>query len=520
MNDVYGAWKPLRNYLSNVDINDALAVIRYYSARRSLRIPPPVPSDIELHPWADRDNSFLPWEMEALAREIIIISDVQSAPRYDLKKSHDIALAMNKMKDVENYIEGQSITQKNVYHDLTVRLSHRQFKYQTERPSIESMVRYSKIFGHPLVVPLVKRKTKLEPKQLFTLGAGLWVHFTTSYGMHYPLETLSLTDITDADYDNFVNMCSRPLAEMKRLLTDTSERHLDENFFYGYHSLYAYPLILTELNGRPTHVCPLPTLLYWRVTSGLYYDLYKENGFDNAFGTAFEEYVGSVFTKTYEGTGIGVYPGEPNTASSPKRCDWVIDQPNDCLIVECKTKRLTMGAKTSLLDDKELFAQLNILGEAITQAYLSLQAYRDGSYKNPAYTLDTNKKAYVSVTTLERWYLMGPQIEMLHEIVKEKVAEAGLDEAIIAEAPYVVMSVDDMEKVAYLAKTYSISEILQPYIDDQKNKGWEFSSYMFNAFKDELGEYEYVFDDDIKDTYTVELDMSKRGSKKRKDDKK
>jgi hypothetical protein len=177
-----------------------------------------------------------------------------------------------------------------------------------------------------------------------------------------------------------------------------------------------------------------------------------------------------------------------------------------------------MGAKTSLLDDKELFTQLNILGEAITQAYLSLQAYRDGTYKNPTYTFEATKKAYVCVTTLERWYLMGPQIEMLHEIVKEKVVEAGLDEAILAEAPYVVMSVDDMEKVAHLAKAHSMSEILQPYIDDQKNKGWEFSSYMFGAFKEELGEYEYIFDDDIKDTYTVQLDTSKRGSSKRKDD--
>ena len=130
MADVYNAWKPLRNYLQYVDLIDALGVVRYYSVRRSLRIPPPVPSDIELHKWADRDNAFLPWELETLAREIVIVASINSSPRYDIKKAHDMALAMNKMKEIENYIEQEFISQKNILHEISVRLAHRQFKYQ------------------------------------------------------------------------------------------------------------------------------------------------------------------------------------------------------------------------------------------------------------------------------------------------------------------------------------------------------------------------------------------------------
>lgn len=420
MTDVYDAWKPLRNYLNTLDIIDTLGVIRAYSVHDALRAAPAMPNDIEVHPWIDRPNAFLPWELETLAREVVIVCEPSPSPRNTLKRANSMGSVINKMKAIEEFIAKHHIGQKNIMHEVSVRLAHRQFKYQTDRPSNESMVRYSKIFGHPQMIPIVKRKLGLEPKQLFTLGTSMFGNYSQYIGMFYPLEDLSLTGITQADYDQFMSLYSKPLDEIKAMLTNPSERHLDDQFFYGHHSLYTYPIIFTEINGRPAHVCPLPRLLYWRLTSGLYYDLYREKGFDNVFGQAFEEYVGSMLAKTFDGSGIGIYPGEQNTATSPNRCDWVIDQPDQCLIDECKTKRLTMGAKTSLLDDKELFEQLGLLGDAVTQAYLSLKAYRDGTYRNPTFTLAAEKKAYICVTTLEKWYLMGEQIRMLHEIVKDR----------------------------------------------------------------------------------------------------
>jgi hypothetical protein len=516
---VYDAWKPLRNYLNTLDLIDALGVIRAYSVHRALRVAPPMPNDIEVHSWIDKPEAFLPWELETLAREAVIVCKPNSSPRNTLKKANSMGSAVNKMKAIEEFIAEHHISQKNIMHEVSVRLAHRQFKYQTDRPSNESMVRYSKIFGHPKMVPIVKKKLGLEPKQLFTLGTSMFGNYTQYIGMFYPLENLSLTSISQADYDQFMSLYSKPLDEIKAMLISPTERHLDDQFFYGHHSLYTYPIIFTDINGRPAHVCPLPTLLYWRITSGLYYDLYREKGFDNAFGDAFEEYVGSVFTKTFEGTSIGVYPGEPNTAASPNRCDWVIDQADECLIDECKTKRLTMGAKTSLLDDKELFAQLGLLGDAVTQAYLSLKAYRDEAYQNPVYTLDPEKKAFICVTTLEKWYLMGEQLRMLHEIIKEKVVNAGMPESIIDESPYIVVSVDDAEELAYLAKTHALSELIEPYVKDRLSSGWEYATFLRNTFRDELQNYEYVFGGDLQDAYTVTVDEEQRiKSRKKKDD--
>lgn len=503
MADVYRAWKPLRNYLKHLDVIDGLGVIRYYSVRRSLPEKPPVPADIELHAWVDKENSFLPWELEILAREVLIVSDLNSSPTYTLRHAHDMASAMTKLKFVENYVESEYISQENVLYELSVRLAHRQFKYQTERPSTETIVRYSKIFGHPEVAPIVEEVVGLSPRKLYTLGAGAWSIYNQMLGIHHPLENLNIKEITQENYSCFIHYFSKPLPEIKSLLA--AERPFDEKFSYAYNSLYAYPIILTQIDSRPTYICPLPTLLYWRITSGIYYDLVNVRGFDNAFGKAFEEYVGMMYMATTKGTRVNVYPGEPNRPSSPNRADWIIDGSIDTLLVESKTKRLTIGAKTSLLDDSELNKQLGILAAAVCQAYLSLRAYRNNTYPNPIFILPENKKAYVCVTTLERWYLMGDQLDLLDTMVKDKIIGAGLDESVLSDSPYVIIPIDDMEKVAYLSKTHSFEEIFQPYLGDEEWKRWEFGNYLNNHFKNELEAYGYIFANEINDLFTVKV---------------
>jgi hypothetical protein len=272
---------------------------------------------------------------------------------------------------------------------------------------------------------------------------------------------------------------------------------------YQYHSLHAFPIIFTPLNGRPTHICPLPTLLYWRITAGLYYDLCKERGFDQGFGTSFESYIGEVLEKTLAGTPVAVYPEEPDTV--PHRCDWVIDQPRDFMLVECKTKRMTMGAKVTLKDDNELFEQLGKLGDAVVQAYQTYMAYSNHEYRNQQYPFDSSKRGFVGVVTLEHWYLLGEQLMMLREIVKDKLTNLGLDPKLIEEVPYIVAAAVEFEKLAYLAKTHDLHDIIRPYWDDPEMSRWEFATYLFNNYLADLKNYKYIFDDERNTIYTVDL---------------
>jgi hypothetical protein len=502
-NNAYGSWTPLRNALRKLDLNDTLSVIRAYSAFRTLRTRTPFPTDMEVHPSVYSDvRTILPWDMEILAREAIIVCSSQPSTKYTARKWNTFSNLVNKLREVDNYISEYLVSDEKILQEVTVRLAHQQFKYQTEYPNMLGLVRYSRIFGHAAVEPIIKTKTGLSAKQLFTIGAGFWFQYTSQYlGIYYPLDTLALPGITQADCDKFMQLYSLPIKQIKQRLT--AERKLDDTFMYQFHALQSHPLIFTELNGRPAYICPMPTLFFWRITSGLFYDLIKERGFDQAFGTSFQDYIGEMLKKTLDGTSATVYPEEPDTR--PKRADWIIDQPTSFMLVECKTKRMTIGARTTIQDSNELHAQLEVVAEAVVQSYQALEAYKNGKYRPQHYPYDPAKCPCICVVTLENWHLMGPQLEKLREIVKDRLLRVGLDTNLNQQAPFIICSVNELEEFAYLLKTNELTDVVRNYWDDPEKSSWEFISYLRVRYKDEIKSYTYVFADEITNIFTIKI---------------
>jgi hypothetical protein len=502
-NDAYGGWTPLRNALRKLDLNDTLGVIRAYSAFKTLRTRTPFPTDMEVHPSVySNEGIILPWEMEILAREAIIVCSPQPTTRYTARKWNTFSSLVNKLREVDEYISQYLVDDRYILQEVTVRLPHQQFKYQTEVPSKASLVRYSRIFGHTAVEPIVKAKTNLSTKQIFTIGAGLWIKYSQHLGVNYPLDDLALPGITRADYDTFMQLYSLSLKEMKQRLT--AERKLDDTFMYQFHALQSHPLILTELNGRLAHICPIPTLLFWRMTSGLFYDLIRERGFDQAFGTSFQDYIGHMLEKTFDGTSVKVYAEEPDTR--PKRADWIIDQSTSFMLIECKTKRMTIGARTTIQDDNELRAQLEVVGEAVVQSYQALEAYKNGEYRPQHYPYDPAKCPFIGVVTLENWRLTGPQLEKLREIVMDRLLHVGLDPHLMQQAPFVVCSANEMEEFAYLLKTNELTDIVRSYWDDPETSSWAFIGYLYHSYKNERSSYTYVFSDELANIFTIQIE--------------
>ena len=196
-----------------------------------------------------------------------------------------------------------------------------------------------------------------------------------------------------------------------------------------------------------------------------------------------------------------VYPEEPDTR--PKRADWIIDQPTSFMLVECKTKRMTIGARTIIQDDEELLRQLTKIGEAVVQSYQAFDAYKNGSYHPQQFPYSPAKQPFICVVTLEDWYLLGPQLLKLREIVRNRLLEVGLDPALMEQAPFVICSITGMEEFAYLMKTNDVADAVRRYWGDPEKSSWAFISYLTDRFKDELKTYQYVFSDEIAGVFTV-----------------
>ncbi len=166
---------------------------------------------------------------------------------------------------------------------------------------------------------------------------------------------------------------------------------------------------------------------------------------------------------------------------------------------------MTISARTTIHDDHELYTQLKVIGEAVVQSYQALEAYKNSRYNPQRYPYNPAKQPFICVVTLEDWYLLGPQLLKLKEIVRDRLLSAGLDPALMEQAPFVICSVNGMEEFAYLLKTNDLVDVVRCYWNDPDKSSWAFISYLSYRYKDELISYQYVFSDEIADVFTIKI---------------
>jgi hypothetical protein len=131
-NNAYGGWTPLRNALRKLDRNDTLYVIRAYSAFRTVRQPSPFPADMKVHPSVYSDERIiLPWEMEVLAREAIIVCGPEPSTKHTARNWDTFANLINKLRELDNYISQYLVKNEKILQELTVRINHQQTKFVT-----------------------------------------------------------------------------------------------------------------------------------------------------------------------------------------------------------------------------------------------------------------------------------------------------------------------------------------------------------------------------------------------------
>ncbi len=502
-NDIYEAWKPIRNFLRRVDPKISLEVLRYYSLfNGSLNeVPPAPPSYIEVNKDVLNRGTIgiLPWDIELLAKEIVYSSDEGlTSYRYDLRKWRDFANLMQKLRALDNRISEVGISQSNVLMEM-FRIAHRQFPHQQDTLNAGNVVRYGKLFTHPQVRQIVLDKIGLPYEKLIAIGIGYGGIFKDYAAITQPTEGLAGTNITLGDLNTFLALYSKGFAELKSQVS--TDRVYDNTFMYQYSPLNASPLVRFERGKEVTYVCTSVNRLSFQVTKGVYYMLFDDTRFDNAFGNAFEEYVGEILTSTVkDANGCMVYSQEVDTSDNKRRCDWILEQGDEFIMVECKTKRMAMGGYVNLDDESIMLQQLGILADAVVQTYEGYLVYKGAGYSPPVYAYNKNKKGAVCVVTLEKWYLYGEPLSRLRKVVEDKLTARGINPAIIEEAPYEVMGVDAFESLTYLAASgESVMNIFTEHSMGEE-ASHEFSTYIFNQYKNALSSYKYVFANDI-DSY-------------------
>ena len=229
-----------------------------------------------------------------------------------------------------------------------MRISHRQFIWQQGRLNGQWIIRYYKLYNTPTIDKISQQATGLSIDHIYLIGMTFLGIFFEQPFVTRPTK-VELPGVDEEHVERFLRFSSLDLVGLGAKLR--AENALDEGFAYRYSSLREFPLIRFSNVGLNQIACPIPTLLFWRITMGLYYALKDEDGFSTAFGRSFQDYVGQVLNHRVGHQGIQLI-GEAEYHVGKDRkdtADWIVRQGDDAaLFVECKTKRLTWASKADL----------------------------------------------------------------------------------------------------------------------------------------------------------------------------
>ncbi|WP_424628107.1 hypothetical protein [Bradyrhizobium sp. SYSU BS000235] len=497
-------YRTVRSHARQLSRRDSLAVIWAYSQFLQLN-DFLMPRDIEVAPQfldAQPRWGVLPqWRLEQIAREVIRYGDEEARGGRTLKRWGTLAHLANTLRDLENEIYRDLVGGPNIHLEL-MRVMHRQFVWQQQRFNWTWIIRYYKLFNTPALNAHAERATGLSIDQIYLIGMCYLGHFSEQPRWVRRVQ-VELPGLNDEDVDRFLAftcVTRSTLAEMLR-----AEHALDEGFAYRYSSLRAFPIIQLSYRGVDEIACPVPTLLFWRITTGLYYSLRDQAGFPTAFGDSFQAYTGEVLRQRIVNPTMRVLDETEYRVGRNRKdsIDWIVQEGDDAaLFVECKTMRLTWASKSGMSDLTALAQDIRKLAGAVLQVYKAIRDYRGNHYLHLPYV--EARQIYPIVLTLEDWHCCGLYLPtLLDEAVRNLMQASNMPLDWLQVMPYAIISIDEFETAAGVTSAAGIHAFWSGKLEDAEIRRWPFRSYCNDRFAEQVralpdlfrDEYEAMFAD-------------------------
>jgi hypothetical protein len=435
------------------------------------------------------------WTLEQIAREVIQYAG--ETPRGDkgLHQWATLAQIANTLRDLEGEIYARLVGGKKIHLEL-MRISHRQFIWQQQRPKSGGTIRYYKLFNTPSIDAISQQAIGLTIDHIYLIGMS-YIGIFLGHPLAMEQIKVEIPGLTQQHIDHFLQFTSLGLDELRRRLH--AEHALDEDFAYRYSSLREFPLIKISHEGLAKIACPIPTLLFWRITTGLYYALRAEKGFSDAFGKSFQNYVGEVLRHRTTNKAMRVFEEAEYQVGRDRKdtVDWIVQQGDEAaLFVECKTKRLRWASKVSLADLTALEHDIHKLAGAVVQVYRTIKDYRADRYPHLRFLDD--RRIYPVIVTLEDWFFFGHELPArLDAAVRRDMLRANLAIDWLDEMPYSIMSVDELETTAGVINSVGVHPFISGKVLDPERRYWTYGAYCNDRYARQVAGLPDLFEDEF-----------------------
>lgn len=385
-----------------------------------------------------------PWEIDILAREIILncVGTIQPPEKRHSKQKFDLELCIKYIRKASALTSEKTVKSADDAFKKLHAIFHQQIPWQDDN-FIFRFVRYAKIMEHGPLKEIVENRLKISIQDLYKIG--LAVAGSIRGSAHILSSNYSQTPGIKPGADiSFFKITADSIEDIKERAV--ANQINEEEWQFAFNPLREKPLIFDK--GYPEKILGISQqFLIWRITSGIYYDIRQEKEFSEAWGDAFENYIGDVLKEALPHESFKIIHEAQYKISKGKErlgADWRLIDATGLAFIECKTKRLTIKSQINF-DGETLSFDINKLADAVIQNYKNINDAKEG--KIPDFEVGELPICNV-VVTLENWRIENPAFKkMLNDMVVERLTKECLDKSLLETCPYRIYGSQQFEMI-------------------------------------------------------------------------
>ncbi|MBX6966132.1 hypothetical protein [Alcaligenes faecalis] len=401
-------------------------------------------------------TEMLPWELELVAREIILNGDLLPMALAS-RKAFTPWKAVELLRELTMKISKEHVNSYDDALTAVAPLIHQQMPWSDD--TFSRIARYGQIYRHEPLAKIIQSDLKMPLSAWLKLGLTVFSYLDIdssaprSIFFHVP-------GLDRQTVDHFFALTARSIEDLR--LQTKAQQVYDQQWAYTFNPLRKSPI--NFFMATPERIfLPVPQLLIWRVTDGIYYDLIETAGkpFAKAFGDACEIYVGNVLKVALSGLEVEIHGERRYDSSKGEKAgaDWLVSDHSGHVFLECKAKRLTLPAKMAGFGES-MDRDLNVLAGYIVQNYKNIRDAMQGYVSGFNHA---GLPVFSAIVTLEDWGLHTVQLkERLHTLVELALQDAGLPACMTVDHPYKVLSFFQLERHAQDIAKVGIANVFSP----------------------------------------------------------
>lgn len=462
---MYEHYKPLRNFVRNLDQTTSL--VQIWGLLQNINYGLPLPADFQRFDNQSVKGIVHPWELEILAREVILHGGYES--KRNLFKVNDLLIAIGHIRRLVNQQSKGYINEENVLHEMH-RITQQQFPWQKGHQT--KLARYLKIFRYKDISAILIKATGLAIDEIYLIGTSIAGRFLQQYVWNTKMSYNGF-GISDEKRDLLL---SRIVIDIEKLKGRTQQcQEYNENWCYTINPLLTTPLVIIDPKYPTKVICPVPGYIFERFSEGLIYDIYQVRGYEQPLGNAFQSYVKDITSRLIENSTLEVADAEEYYVKKERKngIDLYLFDEYAAMIIECKAKRLDLNSKYQS-NSSGLIGSLKLIANFVVQNYKNLN---DIINKNTPWK-SKDRSLYPVIVTLMEFYIWTPDmLSTLDSFVVQKLEDAKINEQIKKDFPYIIMSIDEYELSVQIIQQVG----MRKFFDDMREAaylGWSVDSFI------------------------------------------